>query len=99
VNLTRAVQICVDVAAHLVAETDRPPPDTMAGAFDDLRDLHIVPEALANRLKGAVGFRNVAIHAYRDIDWRIVHTITHERLDDFRQFARHVLDALDDTKI
>jgi uncharacterized protein YutE (UPF0331/DUF86 family) len=71
----------------------------MAGAFDDLRDLHIVPEALANRLKGAVGFRNVAIHAYRDIDWRIVHTITHERLDDFRQFARHVLDALDDTKI
>jgi hypothetical protein len=30
VNLTRAVQLCVDVAAHLVAETNRPSPDTMA---------------------------------------------------------------------
>jgi uncharacterized protein with HEPN domain len=33
----------------------------------------------------------VAIHAYRSIDWAIVHSITHERLDDFRQFARAVL--------
>jgi len=97
VNLTRAVQLCVDIAAHLVAETDRPSPDTMAGAFDHLHDMGVLAGDLADRLKGAVGFRNVAIHAYRDIDWRIVHTITHERLDDFRQFARHVLDALDDT--
>lgn len=97
VNLTRAVQICVDVAAHLVAETDRPSPDTMAEAFDHLHDMGVLAGDLADRLKGAVGFRNVAIHAYRDIDWRIVHTITHERLDDFRQFARYVLDALDDT--
>lgn len=90
VNLTRAVQVCVDIAAHLVAETNRPSPDTMAGAFDQLREA-----ALADRLKGAVGFRNVAIHAYRSIDWTIVHTITHDRLDDFRQFARAVLDEID----
>jgi uncharacterized protein YutE (UPF0331/DUF86 family) len=84
VNLTRAVQLCVDIAAHLVAETDRPSPDTMAAAFDHLREMHVLDAPLAKRLKGAVGFRNVAIHAYRDIDWAIVHSITHERLDDFR---------------
>jgi len=48
------------------------------------------------RLKGAVGFRNVAVHAYRSIDWQIVHSITHERLDDFQQFARSVPDVLDE---
>ena len=95
VNLTRAVQVCVDVAAHLVAETNRPSPDTMAGAFDQLREMGVLSAALTDRLKGAVGFRNVAIHAYRSIDWEIVHTITHDRLDDFQQFARAVLDEID----
>lgn len=97
VNLTRAVQLCVDIAAHLIAETDQPSPDTMAGGFDRLHNMSVLPGALANRLKGAVGFRNVAIHAYRDIDWAIVHSITHERLDDFRRFARQVVAHLDHT--
>jgi len=95
VNLTRAVQLCVDIAAHLVAETDRPSPNTMAEAFDHLQAMEVLDASLAKRLKGAVGFRNVAIHAYRSIDWEIVHTITHDRLDDFRQFARSVLAFLD----
>ena len=97
VNLTRAVQLCVDIAAHLVAESNRPSPNTMAGAFDRLQEMEVLPAPLAERLKGAVGFRNVAIHAYRSIDWGIVHTITHERLDDFRQFAQAVLAEIDNS--
>lgn len=94
VNLTRAVQLCVDIGAHLIAETDQPSPDTMAEVFDQLQTMDVIPGALAERMKGAVGFRNVAIHAYRSIDWAIVHAITHERLDDFRQFAKGVLKEL-----
>jgi uncharacterized protein YutE (UPF0331/DUF86 family) len=81
----------VDIAAHLLSETDRPSPETMAEAFEHLQEMGVLHAPLAKRLKGAVGFRNVAIHAYRSIDWAIVHSITHERLDDFRQFARAVL--------
>jgi len=80
VNLTRAVQICVDIAAHLMASTNQPPPDTMAGAIAELETLNIIPDSLSHRLQGAVGFRNIAIHAYRSIDWEIVHTITHDHL-------------------
>lgn len=95
VNLTRAVQLCVDAAAHLVAETDRPSPGTMAEAFKHLRKMRIISGELADRLQGAVGFRSVAIHAYRSIDWAIVYTITHEHLDDFQQYARLVMAHLD----
>jgi len=97
VNLARAVQLSVDIGAHIVAESEQPSPDTMAEAFARLHDMGFLPVDLANRLKGAVGFRNVAIHAYRSIDWAIVHNITHERLDDFRKFARLVIDHLDRT--
>ena len=95
VNLTRAVQLCVDIAAHLISEDDGAPPDTMTEGFDRLHEMGVLSATLAQRLQGAVGFRNVAVHAYRSIDWQIVHSITHERLDDFRRFARAVLDFVE----
>lgn len=96
VNLTRAVQICVDITAHILSESETRPPDTMAEGFDRLREMGLLSAELARHLKGAVGFRNIAIHAYRSIDWRIVHSITHERLDDFRRFARVVVSHIED---
>jgi uncharacterized protein YutE (UPF0331/DUF86 family) len=33
-NLTRAVQLCVDIGAHLIAAQDKPAPDTMGQTFD-----------------------------------------------------------------
>ncbi|WP_297927373.1 HepT-like ribonuclease domain-containing protein [Metallibacterium sp.] len=47
----------------------------------------VLDAGLAQRLRGAVGFRNVAVHSYRAIDWQIVHTIVHKHPDDFGSFA------------
>lgn len=86
-NLTRAVQLCVDIAAHLISESRQPAPQTMADSFDHLARLGCISTDLAHRMQSAVGFRNIAIHQYQSIDWQIVHHITHERLGDFREFA------------
>jgi uncharacterized protein YutE (UPF0331/DUF86 family) len=75
VNLTRAVQVCVDLGAHLIADMDVPPPDTMGQTFDSLANVGAIPEDLAKQLKKAVGFRNIAVHHYEAIDWMIVHRI------------------------
>jgi len=92
VNLERAVQICVDIAAHILAGRDLPAPDSMAASFGQLCMQDLIPEELAARLTKAVGFRNVAVHAYQAIDWDIVFSIITERLQDFSDFARHVTD-------
>ncbi len=89
-NLTRAVQICVDLGAHLVARTELPPPDTMGQTFDRLREAGMMSADLAVRMKKAVGFRNVAVHNYDAINWAIVYAIARFRLSDFEEFARAV---------
>ena len=94
-NLMRAVQLCVDVAAHVIASLDAPPPDTMAGAFDVLRDAGWLDPDLTDRMKAAVGFRNVAVHTYRAIDWMIVYRICHEHLGEFRAFAHSVTEIVE----
>lgn len=65
-------------------------PDTMGQAFDQLADARHVPVELALRLKKAVGFRNIAVHNYGDIDWTIVHAIAIRYLRDFGALARAI---------
>lgn len=89
-NLSRAVQLCVDIGAHLIAGTALPPPDTMGQTFDRLVQMGVIQQALALNLKKAVGFRNIAVHNYGAIDWHIVHDIAKKRLSGFSEFAKAV---------
>ncbi len=91
VNLTRAVQLCVDIASHMLVTTNEPPPETMGQSFDRLASAGVIPQPVADRMKAAVGFRNIAIHSYQDIDWEIVFAIVTRHLDDFENFARAVV--------
>lgn len=92
-NLTRAVQLCVDIGAHLVADTQLSPPDTMGQTFDILQEAGIISVELAGRMKKAVGFRNLAVHNYDAINWAIVYAIARYRLTDFEDFAKAVVIA------
>jgi len=89
-NLTRAVQLCVDIATHIIAESEVRAPSSMATTFDALVELGVLKQNTAENLKKAVGFRNIAVHNYQAIDWQIVYDISRRFLDDFRVFAREV---------
>lgn len=89
-NLSRAVQISVDIGAHLIAGMEVAPPDTMGQTFDLLAQEGVLNNELAGSLKKAVGFRNIAVHNYESIDWDIVHSIVKYHLADFSEFAKVV---------
>jgi len=74
-NLSRAVQVCVDIAVHILSERKQPPPQTMGKAFDLLAQDGFLDDALAQRLKKSVGFRNLAVRNYDAINWVIAHAI------------------------
>jgi uncharacterized protein YutE (UPF0331/DUF86 family) len=97
-NLERAVQACVDIGLHIFSKRSEPIPDSMGEVFVHLGRIGIIDKATAVSLKGAVGFRNVAVHAYTEIDYAVLFSICTRHLDDFRSFARQVLDAMEKGK-
>ena len=94
-NLSRAVQLCVDIGAHIISGMNVPPPGTMGQTFDILAESGTLTMELAHNLKKAVGFRNIAVHNYDAINWHIVHGMVRNHLAGFTAFARIVAMNLD----
>jgi uncharacterized protein YutE (UPF0331/DUF86 family) len=90
VNLERAVQLCVDIGAHIIASTEKETPDTMGETFQMLAEMEILKPDTAEVMKKAVGFRNIAVHNYEEINWMIVFSICTKQIDDFKQFAGEI---------
>lgn len=90
-NLERAVQISVDIAAHILSATDISAPATMSETFLALSEVDVITAELAERLRKAVGFRNISVHEYEKIDWEIVFSICTKHMNDFRAYAARVL--------
>jgi uncharacterized protein YutE (UPF0331/DUF86 family) len=65
----------------------------MAEAFEQLERIGVISVDLATRMKRAVGFRNIAVHAYQRINWSMVFGILTTRLEDFRSFATAIARA------
>ncbi|MGH2783481.1 MAG: type VII toxin-antitoxin system HepT family RNase toxin [Thermoleophilaceae bacterium] len=84
--LQLAVQICIDVGAHLIAELGLPPVDDYRGVFSRLEEADMVAPDLARRLREAAGLRNLLVHGYADVDERKVWEAL-AGLDDLRDFA------------
>jgi uncharacterized protein YutE (UPF0331/DUF86 family) len=90
-NLQRAVQQCVDIAAHVIAELDLQAPLSMAEGFERLKQAGILTPHTSHRMQKAVAFRNIAVHDYCSINWDIVHSISTDHLKDFKDFAKEVM--------
>lgn len=90
-NLSRAVQLTVDIGSHIISQTGTPAPETMGQTFGVLAQLGVVSPELAEKLKKSVGFRNIAVHHYEAINWQIVYAILKDHLNDFSEFAKSVV--------
>jgi len=90
-NLQRACEACIDLAMHLVRKRRLGLPQESREAFALLEQAGLLAPGLARAMRAMVGFRNVAIHRYRELDLVVVSSIVRERLSDFEAFTSHVL--------
>jgi len=88
-RLELAIQICIDVGAHLVSELSAAPPSDYAGIFKSLADGGHIDPGLGIRLAQAARQRNLLVHLYLELDdSRVFASLGH--LDDLRAFAATV---------
>jgi uncharacterized protein YutE (UPF0331/DUF86 family) len=86
-NLFVALQECVSLAAHWLADEGLDVPQTYGELFRRLGERGVVPNELAKRLAAASGFRNLIAHQYGVLDWQRTFALASERLDDLLAFC------------
>jgi len=96
-NLELAIQTCIDIAFHLCGARGVVP-TTAAEAFAQLAKFELIERNLAGRLQRAVGFRNVLVHEYTEVDWKIVMRVIRTDTRDLAAFGKAVLKMLEDRK-
>jgi uncharacterized protein YutE (UPF0331/DUF86 family) len=82
-----AIEVCIDVAYHVIADRGWVPPDRAADAFDLLAARGMLDADLASRLGSAVGLRNVLVHQYVKVDLERLVPMIRDGLGDLRAFA------------
>lgn len=86
-NLQRACEASIDAAMHLVRIHKLGIPNESRQAFELLAKAGKLDASLERKLIGMIGFRNVAVHNYQELDMAILRGILAERLVDLRTFA------------
>jgi len=89
--LQRACEASIDLAMHVVAEKNLGLPQTSRDAFLLLETEGIIPVSLSKRMQRMVGFRNIAVHDYQEINLTILQKIIENHLDDFLQFSKAII--------
>ena len=71
-RMQKAIEICIDIAAHLAASLNLPRKEKASDVFLLLSDNKIINPNLAKKIAQAVGLRNIIIHEYAKIDLEIL---------------------------
>lgn len=90
-NVQRACEATIDAAMHLVRIHRLGIPTESRQAFEMLIKTGRLDAELGRRLIAMVGFRNIAVHAYQDIDIGILRHILAEGVGDLAALARRIL--------
>ena len=80
----------IDIAAHIVASAKLGQPKSAGDLFVILAKAKILDQKLSQRLTQAVGFRNILVHQYSDIDYHLAYSDLKRKLKDLRDFAERI---------
>ena len=90
-NLLRACEAAIDLAMHHIAERQLGIPQSSRDAFTLLETAKGIRPATADAMRHMVGFRNIAVHSYQNLQLPILMSILAKHLTDFETFISEVV--------
>ena len=91
-NLQMAVQNCIDIAAHIISDDELGMAGSTSEMFYILQENAYLTFELAEKMVAAVGFRNISVHEYGNIDLKLVFQMAKKDLDDLERFVKAILE-------
>lgn len=92
--IEHTLQVCIqalqDVASHIVSDGRLGEPQDNRELLNLLVGAGWLPHELAHPLRAAIGFRNVLVHGYTNVDPAVVRDVLDHHLADMEAFVRHV---------
>lgn len=89
-----SIEACIDIANHIIASEVYRAPRNYKDAFAVLGENRVIPPDLVPTMQAMVGFRNLLVHLYWEVDDKRLHGYLTTRLSDFDQFVAYVLDFI-----
>jgi uncharacterized protein YutE (UPF0331/DUF86 family) len=89
-NVLRACETAIDLANMLIRKRRLGIPNDSRESFAILAREGILRVDIGTRLQKMVGFRNLAIHRYHELDIKIVEAVIRTNLDDLLKFAEQL---------
>jgi uncharacterized protein YutE (UPF0331/DUF86 family) len=90
-NIQRACEAALDMGQHLIRREKLGVPQSARDVFTLLAQAGWIDAVLAESLKRMVGFRNIAVHDYKNLQLPITVAIIEDHLDEFLSFTKTIL--------
>lgn len=90
-NLQRAIRAAIDLTNVLIRTNNWKTPSTYADGFDIVNKEGVITDAVSTQMKKMCGFRNIAVHEYREISLEILKSILKHHLTDIELFYQQVI--------
>ena len=90
VSIEAALSLCYHIAAKKLLKV----PEGYADCFGLLAKEGLIDSDLGARLQKMARFRNMLIHVYWEVDYKQVHRIIRENLEDLRAFSHSIVKLL-----
>ena len=94
-RLQQSVETIIDIASHIIAESDLPRKETAKDAILLICYEGVIDKKLAQKLAAATDFRNRVVHGYNDFDYSLLFTDYKNNIADLRNFAAQILKYLE----
>lgn len=97
-NFHLALECIIDIGEIVISNLDLEKPETYRDVIRILAKHSILERGLAKKLEKAIGFRNILVHGYADVDIKKLHAFL-KKLEDFDEFAKQIVKFIEKKKI
>ena len=90
-SLQEAIEACLDIGNHIIAEKGFRRPEDYKEIFIVLEEEGVIDHELSTKLQEMARFRNLLVHRYGEIDTRRIYIIMSDDLKDIQKFTKSIL--------